>query len=225
MSQDSQPDRPAPNSMSYWGLFCAMALLLGLPAIALTAGQNLSAGVQLTILILAIALGGVIALVSIFFGMVLPSARSGGFKYVCLLSCLATILGLPWLLLSHGNLAEWMQVVGIILAVLAGSAMLLVTVFFGLVIPHRQERGRKGAACFGENFMGAAGDAFKVKVEVKETPDGLKPGQAAPGAGEGIHLQDGKDEVHVDEEGVRVKDGKKTIHIDRHGVRVEDTKA
>lgn len=206
----------SPNPMSYWGLLSGLAIMLGLPTVTVIYGDNLSSGVQLTIVLLALALGGVIASIAAFFGIVLPSARSWGFRYLCLAASLSVVLWLPWLVLTRSQLPEWMQVVTIILAALTGSIMALLAVFFGLVIPHRPQSGNGfSRGSFGEKFAQRMAACHNEEVVVEDGASRVRVDDA------GVQVEDGQDRVQVNPQGVRVQDGKQTIVIDEKGVRIE----
>jgi hypothetical protein len=60
------------------GAIAGAAIAIGVPAVALIYGGHLSANLQLTIVILGIAVGGLIALTATFFGLVMPSSVNHG---------------------------------------------------------------------------------------------------------------------------------------------------
>ena len=59
--------------ISLSGLATGAGIAIGLPYIILTQGQNLGTGVETTLIIIAMVVGGGVALVSAFFGLVIPT--------------------------------------------------------------------------------------------------------------------------------------------------------
>ena len=77
MSQDHANIRFSGPSMAIAGLLAGTAMFLGLPAIVLIWGSHLHGGIQVTIILMGILLGGLVATTAACFGTVSPSQGSG----------------------------------------------------------------------------------------------------------------------------------------------------
>ncbi len=62
------------------GLIAGVAIALGVPAIVLKLGHDLSPTMQLVIVIIGVSIGGLTALTTAFFGLVIPTSISSGGK-------------------------------------------------------------------------------------------------------------------------------------------------
>ncbi len=206
-----QPGGAVPYSrrrMPFWGLLCGMLMILGMPAILLTAGNMLNEWVQVVLIAVACVIGGAMAVTAIFFGSMFRRAqfsRLGG------LACgMAVMLGLPAITLTLGtHLGQVSQVILIIMAFVAGGAMAVVSIFLGIVIPQLANETpdiRSGDA-------GGAGDGTA-------RAGGMSGGGAGMG---GFHVHADGDEVHVGPEGVyiRSKEGDR-VEVGPGGVHIQD---
>jgi hypothetical protein len=66
------------NWLAFLGVIGGVTMALGLPWIVLVYGPHLAEGVQLTVIILGLLGGGTLAVVSAFFGIVIPTAVTDG---------------------------------------------------------------------------------------------------------------------------------------------------
>ncbi|HEX4055698.1 MAG TPA: hypothetical protein VHX86_15650 [Tepidisphaeraceae bacterium] len=62
------------KSSSLPGAIAGAAIAIGVPAVTLIWGGHLAASVQLTVVILGVSVGGLIALTATFFSLVIPSS-------------------------------------------------------------------------------------------------------------------------------------------------------
>jgi hypothetical protein len=66
------------NKMSAMpGAISGAAIAIGVPIVTLTLGKELGSSIQLTIILVGVAVGGLIALTSTFFSLVIPSKVNG----------------------------------------------------------------------------------------------------------------------------------------------------
>jgi hypothetical protein len=59
------------------GAISGAAIAVGVPAVTLILGKSLASGVQLTIILVGVGVGGLIALTATFFSLVIPSKVNG----------------------------------------------------------------------------------------------------------------------------------------------------
>jgi hypothetical protein len=62
------------SALAYLGVLAGVCIALGLPWLVLACGQDLSASVRTTVIILALLLGGPLAAASVVIGITIPSA-------------------------------------------------------------------------------------------------------------------------------------------------------
>jgi hypothetical protein len=60
------------KNLSIFGLLAGIFITLGLPYIILVYGKHLSEGIQVMFIIMAVVGGGLITLIAVFFGIVIP---------------------------------------------------------------------------------------------------------------------------------------------------------
>jgi hypothetical protein len=59
------------------GALSGAAIAIGVPIVTLTLGKSLAPAVQLTVILVGVGVGGLIALTSTFFSLVIPSKVNG----------------------------------------------------------------------------------------------------------------------------------------------------
>ena len=65
------------------GAISGAAIAIGVPAVTLVLGKSLASSVQLTIILVGVGVGGLIALTATFFGLVIPSKVNGYARCGC----------------------------------------------------------------------------------------------------------------------------------------------
>ncbi len=66
------------GAVATMGVFSGMAIAIGVPWVLLAFGQSLGSGPLVTLIVIALASGGLVALTSAFFGLVMPRHIHGG---------------------------------------------------------------------------------------------------------------------------------------------------
>lgn len=61
------------RTISLFGMLVGLVIAVGLPYLVLVYGSALGVGVQATIMIIAVLVGGLISITAAFFGLVMPN--------------------------------------------------------------------------------------------------------------------------------------------------------